>query len=58
MKQEWVDLRAGAEVEVVDGPTVAAELLARHPDISPEEVVGIATDRADTARAARSDGDT
>jgi hypothetical protein len=58
MNQEWVDLRAVAEVEVVDGPTVAAELLARHPDISPEEVVGIATDRSVVARAARSDGAT
>ena len=33
--------------------TVAAELLAKDPDISPEEVVAIAADRAEATQAAR-----
>jgi predicted PurR-regulated permease PerM len=54
----FVDLRAVAEVEGVDVETVAAELLAMDPGISPEEVVAIAADRAEATQAARNDGAT
>lgn len=54
----FVDLRAVAEVEGVEVETVAAELLANDPDISPEEVVAIAADRAEATQAARDEEDT
>jgi predicted PurR-regulated permease PerM len=54
----FVDLRAVAEVEGVDVETVAAELLATDPGISPEEVVAIAADRAEATQAARDEGAT
>jgi len=54
----FIDLRAVAEVEGVDVDTVAAELLAKDPGISPEEVVAIAADRAEATEAARNDGAT
>ena len=54
----FIDLRAVAEVEGVDVETVAAELLATDPGMSPEQVVAIAADRAEAAQAARSDGAT
>ena len=49
----FVDLRAVAEVEGANVETVAAELLATDPGISPEEVVAIAADRAEATQAAR-----
>jgi predicted PurR-regulated permease PerM len=49
----FIDLRAIAEVEGVDVETVAAELLGKDPEISPEEVVAIAADRAEATQAAR-----
>jgi len=54
----FFDLRAVAEVEGVEVETVAAELLAKDPDISPEEVVAIAADRAEATQAARDEGAT
>jgi hypothetical protein len=54
----FVDLRAVAEVEGVNVETVAAELLATDPGISPEEVVAIAADRAEATQAARDEGAT
>jgi hypothetical protein len=54
----FVDLRAVAEVEGVEVETVAAELLTEDPDISPEEVVAIAADRAEATQAARDEGAT
>ena len=54
----FFDLRAVAEVEGVEVETVAAELLAEDPDISPEEVVAIAADRAEATQAARDEGAT
>jgi predicted PurR-regulated permease PerM len=54
----FVDLRAVAEVEGVEVETVAAELLTKDPDISPEEVVAIAADRAEATQAARDEGAT
>ena len=54
----FVDLRAVAEVEGVEVEAVAAELLAKDPDISPEEVVAIAADRAEANQAARDEGAT
>jgi predicted PurR-regulated permease PerM len=54
----FVDLQAVAEVEGVEVETVAAELLAKDPDISPEEVVAIAADRAEATQAARDEGAT
>ena len=52
----FINLRSVAEVEGVDVETVAAELLTTDPNLSPEEVVAIAADRAEATEAARSDG--
>ncbi len=54
----FIDLRAVAEVEGVEVETVAAELLAKDPEISREEVVAIAADRAEATQAARDEGAT
>jgi predicted PurR-regulated permease PerM len=54
-----IDLRAVAEVEGVDVETVAADLLAKDPEMEfpPEEVAAIAADMAEATYAAQSDED-